>query len=488
MPSKLIKIVSGPLAAILLYLFVDFGPENHAARVMASVVIWMAIWWVTEAVHISVTALLPVVLFPLLGLMDTRDVASLYMNQVIFLFIGGFVIAFAMERWNLHRRIALKIILSMKGTPSMILFGFMFVSYFLSMWMSNTATVLMLLPAVLAIISQLDNNLSKGKDKVAIGFLLGLAYAGSIGGTATLVGTPPNLILMGFYQEMFPADDTITFSRWFMFALPVSFIFLVIAYLILKKFYMKDVKGMHINLHECEKEYKEMGKASYEQKTVGIVFIITAFLWMFRENIDLGFIIIPGWSNLFSNKQFIQDSTVAVVMAVLLFLIPSKTKKGDMIMNWDYMKKLPYGIILLFGGGFALAKGFEVTGLSNLLAGKLSVLDVLPLILIILGLCTFMTFFTEFTSNSASIQLVLPVIYALSLTMDINPLLIMIPVTFSASFAFMLPIATPPNAIIFGSNRLKISEMARTGIVLNLIGIIIITLAMVTLGRWVFGI
>jgi solute carrier family 13 (sodium-dependent dicarboxylate transporter), member 2/3/5 len=486
--SRLIKIIAGPLAAILIYLFFDFGAENHAAQVMASIVIWMAIWWITEAVNISVTALLPVVLFPLLGLMDTRDVASLYMNQVIFLFIGGFVIAFAMERWNLHRRIALKIILSMKGTPSMILFGFMFVSYFLSMWMSNTATVLMLLPAVLAIISQLDNNLPGEDKKYAIGFLLGLAYAGSIGGTGTLVGTPPNLILMGFYQEMYPGDLTITFSRWFMFGLPVSFTFLLLAFFVLKRMFLKELKGMHINLHDSEAEYKKLGRATFEEKTVGIIFVITAFLWLFREDIDLGFLVIPGWSNLFSNKQFIQDSTVAIVMAILLFLIPTKSKKGDMIMNWDYMKKLPYGIILLFGGGFALAKGFEVTGLSNLLAGELSVFDTLPLILIIFGLCMFMTFFTEFTSNSASIQLILPVIYALTLTMDVNPLLIMIPVTFAASFAFMMPIATPPNAIIFGSNRLKISDMAKTGLILNFIGIILITLAMITLGRWVFGI
>ncbi len=455
---------------------------------MSAIVVWMAIWWITEAVPIPVTSIIPVFLFPFLGIMDTKSVAVLYMNDVIFLFIGGFIIAFAMERWNLHKRIALKILLSLKGTPTRILFGFMFVSYFLSMWISNTATVLMLLPAVLAIILQVEQFLESGKDEVATGFLLGLAYAASIGGTATLVGTPPNLIFMNFYQNTFPDETIISFGKWFLFGVPVSFVFLIIAHYVLKKIYMKHVTDTNISMASCQKAYDDLGKFSYEEKVVGIIFMLTAFLWLFRLDIDIGICTIPGWSNLFIQKEFLRDSTVAVVMAVLLFLIPSRQKKNDMIMNWNEVKRLPFGIILLFGGGFALAKGFEISGLSDILASNLSSLNILPEVLIILGLCTFMTFFTEFTSNTASIQLMLPVIFALTKSIDVHPLLFMIPITFSASFAFMLPIATPPNTIIFGSDRIKIKDMARTGVILNIIGVILITLAMLSLGKLIFDI
>jgi sodium-dependent dicarboxylate transporter 2/3/5 len=398
--------------------------------------------------------------------------------------MGGFLIAFAIEKWNLHKRIALRIMLAIGGAPEKILLGLMLSSFVLSMWISNVATTMMLLPAALSIVKQYECDDKKSFLKFSTSLLLGIAYASSIGGTATLVGTAPNIIFMGFYNDNFPEYPPMSFAKWMMFGLPVASLFFVIAYQLFKHIFLKDIKLAPVSLDYCKSEYTKLGKMSREEKTVSIVFISTILLWLFRENIELGTIEIKGWSNLFSESKYITDSTVAMLMASVLFLIPSS--KNHNILTWEEGKKIPMGILFLFGGGFALAKGISSSGLSDWLAINLKGLDGIYPILMVLILCTFMTFFTEISSNTAATYLVLPILMALAKSTDIHPLTIMVPVVFSASFAFMLPVATPPNTIVFGTELIQSKDMIRIGIWLNFIGIVLMTCSIFLLGRFIF--
>ncbi len=481
----ILKLLSGPVLGLTVAYTVDFGDNVIASR-MALIATWMAAWWILETIHIAVTALLPLILFPLLGIMSMEEVAPTYMNQVIFLFIGGFMIAIAMEKWELHRRLALKILTQIGSSPNRILLAFMITCYFLSMWISNTATVMMLFPAVIAVIDQVEQQQQKKASSLAIGLLLGVAYAGSIGGTATLVGSPPNLIFQHFYNTEFEGG-MINFSSWFAFGLPVSLLFFVITYGLLRYWFTNSIKKENLSLQVIQEKYNTLGAVRFEEKVISIVFGTTAILWFTRTNLNLGVLKIPGWSHLFEHPEYFHDSTVAMVMAGVLFIFPTRHNQKGRILEWKDMRNLPLGIILLFGGGFALAKGVETSGLTKWLAQQLSVLKGNHFILIILGLCTFMTFTTELTSNTASTQLVMPVLIALSASIAIHPIYIMLPVTFSASYAFMMPVATPPNTIIFGSDRINIPIMARTGMYLNLIGIVLLTLAIATYGSWLFN-
>ncbi|MBL4716684.1 MAG: sodium:dicarboxylate symporter [Bacteroidetes bacterium] len=485
--GKIASIIAGPLAAILISLFTDLDTNNPAVSKTAAIAVWMAIWWVTEAVPLAVTSLIPIFIFPFLGILGTKEVAPHYMNHLVFLFIGGFIVAFAMEKWNLHKRIALNIITTIGSSPSRILLGFMLASYFLSMWMLNTSTTMILLPTVLAIIFKLKQVMDESHHKkYSTALLLGIAFSSSIGGTATLIGTAPNLVMLQHYSNAFPNNPEISFLKWFSFGFPVSLIFLSITYLIFKQIYCR----FSINIDKCtaifKKEKEELGGISYEEKVVGIILFVMAILWFTRANIDVGAFKIMGWSNLFPNPKFITDSTVAIFMSSLLFVIPSKQNKGSMVMDWNAVKNLPFGIILLFGGGFALAEGFIQSGLSDWLASSLTSLKGLSPLLVVIIICSFMTFATELTSNTATTQLILPILIVVAHVTDIDPILLMIPATFSASYAFMLPVATPPNAIVFGSEMISIKEMARVGVILNIVGVILMTLAMFTLGKFVF--
>lgn len=452
---------------------------------MAGVAVWMAFWWISEAVHIYFTALLPLSAFPLLGIKNMEDVAPIYTNEIIFLFVGGFLIAFALEKWNLHKRIALGIILSIGKSPSRILLGFMLATYLLSMWISNTATTMMLLPAAIAVSGQFKVNGGDGKF-MTIPLLLGLAYASSIGGTATLIGTVPNMVFLGFYNNAFPGSGMINFSRWMFFGVPMSALLFVGCYYVLWKMYISKFRNIEIDLGLCRQEYKALGKPSYEEKIMFGAFIATVLLWFFRTDIILGNFTIKGWINLFPEKDFIKDSTVAMLVASILFLIPSKTK-GEFMLTWTEAKKIPMGIIFLFGGGFALAGGIESSGLSLWLADNLKVITGMPPLVIILFLTAFMIFLTELTSNTASTYLILPILLALSANMSVAPIELMLPVVIAASCAFMLPIATPPNTIVFGSELLTVRNMARPGLYINLISIVVILFSLLTFGKWVFG-
>ncbi len=476
---KQIKLVLGPLLAAVIYFGFDLMPGSPMVTKMAAVTVWMAVWWLTEVVHLAVTALLPMILLPVLGIADSKTTAFQYMDPIIFLFIGGFIIAFAIERWHLHQRIALKILMLVGTSPARILFGVMLTSYLISMWISNTATVMMLLSAVLAVIVQIEQHFKEEhhSHKMASALLIGLAYSATIGGMATLVGTPTNMIFLREYSEKFPDNNDMNFFAWFKIGFPISIVFLFMAFFVLKKMFIK--KGVKLNIDKSyfSDAYKRLGKITSDEKMVSIVFILTALLWFTRADIDFGIFKMKGWSNLFPNKDFLQDSTVAIFMAVLLFLIPSKTEKGRALITWQETSKLPFGIILLFGGGFALAKGFELSGLSNWLSTQLKFTPDTNIYLLIFGMCILITIISEFASNVACIQLMLPILIVIQHSMNINPLLLMIPATLASSLGFMLPVATAPNTIVFGSNRLRVNDMLKAGFALDTIGILLITLS-----------
>lgn len=479
---------AGPFLGLLILFSLNLNPERPETTATLAVAAWMAIWWITEAIPLAVTALLPVALFPLLGIMDGKTVSSIYFNHVIFLFIGGFIVALAMQKWNLHRRIALLILMITGTSQARLLLGFMLATAFLSMWISNTATTMMMVPILISVIAELESQTPKKRKRAySSGLLLGVAYSASIGGMMTLVGTPPNLSFTRIYQIMFPEAPEISFADWLLFAFPAGVLLFLFAWIYLYYRYRnkqdhKKVVGGHL-----KQEYKKLGPMSREEKIIALDFILLALLWVSRSDISLGKFMIPGWSGLFANPEFINDGTVAMTMALFLFLIPSKSADRSKLMDWKTAKKLPWGIVLLFGGGFALAGGFKDSGLSVWLGEQLEFVAGFHPILIIACIALFMTFLTELTSNTATTEMILPVLAGLAIASDIHPLLLMLPATLSASMAFMLPVATPPNAIIFGTNKIKIREMVRTGLIMNLAGTIIITLVVYFLARLVFN-
>lgn len=479
--NKHLKILLGPLVAFLIVTFCDLDPGNVMVTRMAAITVWMAIWWFSEAVHLAITALVPFVFLPLLGIAEPKIVAYQYMDQIIFLFIGGFLLSFAIERWNLHERIALRILMLVGTKSSSMLLGVMLTSYLISMWISNTATVMMLLSAVLAIIYMTEQvaGSTLQQQKFAKAMLIGLAYSATIGGMATLVGTPPNMVFLRSYTDAYPNLPPMTFTHWFSIGFPVSLALLIVCYFLLCYLFIERKQNkVIIDKNYFRDAYKKLGKPSFEQKVVAFVFALTALLWFTRADLDLGSIQLPGWNRLFPNPEYVLDSTVAVFMALLLFVIPSRTEKGSCILTWKEAHKLPFDIILLFGSGFALAKGFEVSGLSDWLAAQLKFFQGAGLPVIVLILVAIVCIISEFASNVASIQLVIPILIAFQKDLGVDPLLLMIPATLAASLGFMLPVATAPNTIVFGSKMLTVGDMARAGIVMDIAGIIIIWLVL----------
>lgn len=471
----------------LLVLFGNFNPAKPQVNIMAAIAVLMAILWITEAIPLAATSLIPLIFFPVTGILSTEEIASSYINSIIFLFLGGFLIAIAMEEWSLHKRIALKIITIFGGSPVSIILGFMLSGTLLSMWISNTATALMLLPIGLAVIQKLENQFGIEKThNFTLSLLLSIAYSCTLGGIATLIGTPPNLVMVKMLSVLFPEAPEITFSSWMILALPVSVLMLCAVAFLLTKVLFKVDKEIMLEKKFISDEYKSLGNVSFEEKAVSIVFVITALLWIFRSDILLGFTTIPGWSHLLPTADFINDGTVAIAMAFILFLIPSKSGKRALL-NHTSFNKVPWGIILLFGGGFALAKGFSSTGLSNFIGEQLTGLHAVSPLLIILVTAFMVSFLTELTSNTAVTQMLLPIVASVSIAIGMNPLILMITVTISASMAFMLPVATPPNTIIFAGGRIRIIEMAKTGFVLNIIGVIIVSMFVYFFGDFIFG-
>ncbi len=475
---QLTGIFIGIAGFIFISIFAEIG-ENGSATFTAAVAFLMSVWWITEAVPLAVTSLIPLILFPATGILSGRETAEAYANSTIFLFLGGFIIALAMEKWNLHKRIALFMISLFGRSPSSIILGFMAASAIISMWISNTATAVMLLPIGLAVLFKLEEQFGRNQTKTfGIALMLGIAYSCSVGGVGTIIGTPPNLVFQRIYAITFPDEPQIHFSQWMKFAVPLSAVMLFVIWLVMTKVIFKIDKNLIIERQIFKDEKRKLGEMSFEEKSVLAVFISAAMLWITRHEIDTGVLTIPGWSELFSNPALIDDGTVAIAMAILLFLIPAKSKPEEVtLLDLKIFRKIPWEIILLFGGGFALAEGFVSSGLSKVIGEHFAYLEDVPVYLLILLICLSITFLTELTSNTATAQIILPILAALSIQIKIDPMLLMIPATISASMAFMMPVATPPNAIVFGSSRLRVLDMAKAGIIFNLIGAVIISTA-----------
>ena len=452
---------------------------NESAQVVAAVALLMATWWISETLPFAVTALIPIVFFPVFGVMGIIDVIPSYVHQIIFLFLSGFIFALCIERWHLHKRIALHTIKLFGFSYHKILLGFMVATAFLSMWVSNTATVLMMIPVALAVASQLEPGSEfepESSSKISGGFslvlLLGLAYSASIGGVATLIGTPPNAILAGMLEQQ--AGITVNFFDWMMFALPLATVFLFVAWLYLN-FLMKSILTKSDSTHfevtgeaVLLEELAKLPSMSKEERSVIIVFSIVCFLWITRGFIDI---------EIFKN---IKDSMIGMVGAIMLFLLPAKNGT-QRLMNWKTTKKLPWGILILFGGGFALASGFESSELTSWLALKFTFLQDLNVVLVIFSIVLFVIFLTEITSNTATATLLIPLMIALSQTFGVPAIWLATAVAVATSYAFMLPVATPPNAIVYSTGRVPIQRMVRVGFWLNIIGSVLITLFVVWL-------
>jgi sodium-dependent dicarboxylate transporter 2/3/5 len=456
---------------------------------MAAVALLMAGWLITEAIPIPATSLLPVALFPLLGILDGRTTAGTYFNHLIFLFIGGFLFALAMQRWDLHRRIALRILLLLGTSPRRVVLGFMVATWFLSMWISNTASTMMMVPMAMAILVPFREHLDPAPARrLGIALVLGTAYSASIGGMATLIGTPPNLSLARILQIVFPQAPELAFADWFLFALPTSAVFLVLAWLLLCRLARLEGGDMPAGRELFEREHDRLGPVSFEQRAVGFLFLLLVFGWMFRADFDAFGLSLPGWSRLLPDPAYADDGTVAIVVALLLFLIPSRKNPGEFLMDWQGASGIRWGIVLLFGGGFALATGFKESGLSDWFGQQLAALSGVPPFVLVLVVCLTITFLTELTSNMATTEVVLPVLAAMAVAIETDPLLLMVPATLSASCAFMLPVATAPNAIAFGTGEVRIVDMMRYGILLNLLGVVLITATVWWIGAAVLGI
>jgi sodium-dependent dicarboxylate transporter 2/3/5 len=486
-----IGLALGPLL-FLGILFFDLSPGEPAVTRMAAVALWMAVWWITDAVPLAATSLLPLVLYPLLGIMKGKDVAPVYVNHVIFLFIGGFMIALAMERWGLHRRIALWIIRALGSSPARLVLSFMLASALLSMWISNTAAAIMMMAIGMAIVSHEEAQFgTRRTHPLTVGLLLGIAYGCSVGGLATLVGTPPNLSFVRIFEITFPRAESIGFGQWFVLGLPLSLVLLVIVWLLITRVFYRAPKGLDLSSEVVEREVASLGSIGRAEMSVLVVFLATAMLWVFRRDLILGSLTIPGWARLLPYPELIDDGTVAVGMALLLFLIPSGSNeegRGRGLVDIQVFGRIPWHIVLLFGGGFALASGFKETGLSAWIGGGFAGLAGAPPLVMIGGVCATLTFLTELTSNTATTEMVLPILASAAVAAKTDPLLLMIPATLSASCAFMMPVATPPNAIVFGSGRITVAEMARIGLVINLIGVVVIVALFLGLGTVVFDI
>ena len=487
--GKAVGLWLGPALAVLLLAF-PVAPDNAPASRLAAVAVLMAVWWVTDAIPLFATALVPLILYPLLSIMDGGDTAPLYFNSTIVLFIGGFMIALTMEKWNLHRRIALNIIHFVGGGPARIVLGFMLAAAFLSMWISNTATAVMMVPIGLAIVLQIEEAAQDKARPLTVGLMLGIAYGCSVGGLTTLVGTPPNLTFQRMFEILFPGAPGISFGQWMIMALPIGAVMLAVAWFMITHVFFRVPRGVSVDQTVVEKERAGLGPVSFEERVVLTVFAMTALLWVFRGDLRVGFFTIPGWSNLLPDPSLVDDGTVAIAMASVLFFVPTRNREhGDTrVMGPSVIPRLPWNIVLLLGGGFVLAAGFQETGLARIVGDQFQALGNIPTFGLILLVCLSLTFLTELTSNTATTEMILPILASVAVATGIHPLVLMIPATLSASCAFMMPVATPPNSIVFGSNRITVGEMARTGIFLNLIGVLVIAVVVFTVGLVVFDI
>lgn len=483
-----IGLYLGPILMVLMLVIPTPTGMTPDAQKMASIALLMACWWMCESIPIPATSLLPIALFPLFGVMPTGKATAPYASHLIFLFMGGFIIALAMQRWNLHRRIAMNIVKTVGFSPSRLIFGFMVATAVLSAFVSNTATAVMMMPIGLAIISHVvEEGKKEGLDKVidfspehfafGLNLMLGIAYAASIGGIATLIGTPPNTVLAGYLQKTYGYE--ITFAKWLLVGVPLVVVMLPLTWLWLTRvanpMKLKKVPGGRDLINA---ELREMGPMNSGERWTALVFTLTALAWIFRKQI--GF--------LFPDPKMVTDAAIGMTGALLLFLIPINMKKNTFVMDWHWASKMPWGVLILFGGGLALADGFKVTKLADWIGSQVSLLENAPIFILVVAVATLIIFLTELTSNTATAAMVMPILSAVAIGLGQNPLLLVVPAAIAASCAFMLPVATPPNAIVFGSGYVTIPQMVKSGFGLNIIGIVLAVAITYVLVMPVFGV
>ncbi|VAW11209.1 Sodium-dependent anion transporter family [hydrothermal vent metagenome] len=461
MNSKRIGLALGPLL-FLGILNLPIILLSKTGDALIAVACWMVIWWITEAVSISVTALLPLLLFPLLNIMPIGEVGANYGSPIVFLFFGGFIMAMALEKVNLHKRIALNIIRLTGTTPNKVILGFMIATAVLSMWISNTASTVVMLPIAISVIKLLmedADGFTKDDQNFALSVMLGIAFSANAGGIATVIGTPPNSVLIGLLENEY--DIEISFLKWMSLGLPFSILMVSTCYLVLVK-WMYPNKNLKFNASKeiIHVELGKLGATSGKEKMVLMIFAVTIFLWVFRVLIN----------NIFPSLG-LTDTMISIFAAIALFAIPYNFRKGDFIIEWRDTKNLAWGILILFGGGLSLAKGMSVSGIVDIVAIAIAASDV-SIIMTAALLIFLMLFMTELMSNVALVAVFAPVVAGIAIGLDIPILHLLIPVTIASSCAFMLPMATPPNAIVFASGYIKVYQMARVGIILNLIAVI----------------
>jgi len=468
--------ILGPGA--LLFTLIAPPPEGLSVEGWrtAGAALLMAIWWITEAVPIPVTALLPLVLFPALHLGDMRETAAPFANPIIYLFLGGFIIALAMQRWNLHRRVAVNLIGAMGTRPKRIIAGFLLASSFVSMWVSNTATALMMLPIALSVVALLpaSQRSREGSGGFAAALMLSVAYGATTGGMATLIGTPPNALLAAYVEKVYGWD--IGFGQWMLLGVPVMLVTLPTVYLVLTRISFRLDDAELPGLRELlAAEKAKLGAFSRGEKIVAVVFVLTALAWIFQPAIGR---VLP----------LVTDTTIAMIGGLALFLIPVNARRGEFVMNWEATKGLPWDVLLLFGGGLSLAGNIEKHGLARYLGDLAGALHGFPMLLTLAIVCFGILMLTELTSNTATAATFLPIAGAIALSLTQNPLLFLIPTALAANCSYMLPVGTPPNAIVFGSGHVTLPQMARAGMWLNVLLVPIILGLVLLLGGWVFGI
>ena len=477
-----IGLALGPAAFILILLMPLPDGMSPAARKVAAVAALMAIWWITEAAPLAATALLPIALFPAMGVMKASEATAPYANHLIFLFLGGFFIAVTIEKWNLHKRIALFTIRLVGTGTDRIILGFMVATAFLSMWISNTATAMMMVPIGMAVIKQVTSSDQYWDEDcsavpgAAPGFgsalMLAIAYSASIGGVATLIGTPPNVIFAGFVESTF--DRSVSFLSWMAVGLPLAVVMLFLTWLYLTRFAFRlGSKELPGGMACIEEESRGLGPVSSAEKKILVVFFLVAAAWILRGFFKVG---------------LIADSTIGIMGALLLFLIPADRKSGEFLLDWKTASKVPWDVIILFGGGLSLAAGFRISGLDAWIGGSISILHGANYIVLISAVALLTIFLTEVTSNTATSAMLIPIISGVAISMSIHPYGPVVAVCIAASYAFMLPVATPPNAVVFGSRQVTITQMVKAGLVLNIIGWLLITLMVALLLPLLWGI
>ena len=480
------------LFAVVLLLPAPEG-MSHPAKKAAAVTILMAVWWMTEAIPISATGLVPLALFPLLGILDAKSTTVNYGNSIILLLLGGFFVAKAIELHNLHRRIALLIISRMGTDKRLILLSVILATAGISMWIANITVALLMLPIGIAIAS-LEGDAGDGdrRSKFGVALMLAIAYSATIGGLGTLVGTTSNMIFAGMTKSLYPEAPEFGFLQWLLIGFPLVVILVPAMWVYMVWFF--DIKGSLPGSKEMiRQELHSLGPMSKPERRVLAIFVLTALGWVFREDIAINAFTIPGWSSLIGIQHYADDATVAIAGALLMFCIPTgiklpEGKKGPaFLLDWEAARTVPWGVMVLVGGGYAIAAGFTSTGLVEWIGRELAFMVTLPTPVVLLAIVVCISLFTEVCSNTATANIFLPILATMAVAGNFHPYLLMIPGTIASSFAFMLPSGTGPNAVVFGSGRVTIPEMAWCGVWLKVISIVLVTLLMYLIAAPVFG-